>query len=144
MTLLDRVLGRMEITLRLADLRRRLAGPKAQHEVVLDLTQHGDSGRVIIDGNDVSSMLRGVELSARVGELTELTLDVAPGQQVAARARLSASQLYLRNETDQREWFDLMRSAAGDTGVTNALSESAWRQLTEALARRHATMMRAR
>lgn len=45
-------------------------------EAVIEVT-NGGQGSVIIDGHDLSQHVNGLELSARVGELTTLTLHTA-------------------------------------------------------------------
>jgi len=119
---------------RLADVRLRLqsqAPAPRQHEFVLDLRPSSTASRVILDGNDISAALQGVDIHAEADDLTQLTLrSLAP---LRIRALLPGSQctVAVSELTMQRALEVAFRS----TGVVRSLPDvkSLARNLLKAL-----------
>lgn len=86
------LLGRLTTALQAAAVSTRIReaahGRHRERVFTMDLTPNGRLATVVLDGDDISGLVRGVEVRAAVDEATQVRLDVGVGQHVQLRARL--------------------------------------------------------
>jgi len=66
-----------------------------EHVFTLDLAATSPGCRVFLDGEEITALVRGARVTAAVGELTRLELDIAYGRRVELTARLPEAQVVL-------------------------------------------------
>jgi hypothetical protein len=64
-----------------------------EHTFTMNLTPDGSSSCVLLDGDDISSLLRGIRVEAGVGESTLIELLPARGKRAVLIARLPEAHI---------------------------------------------------
>lgn len=72
----------------------------AERTFTMDLAPNGTAGLVLMDGWDISRLLRGVVVRSGVGEPTTVELLPAHGCRADLIARLPEAQIVIANEPD--------------------------------------------
>ena len=67
----------------------------SEHDFVMDLGPTSHTSMVLMDGEDITSVLRGVRVESGVGHVTTVTLIPVPGQHVQLTARLPEAQIVI-------------------------------------------------
>lgn len=103
----DPLADRLDAAVQTAEVRDRLTGPRTvSHELILAMDGPTQQ-RVLLDGEDISGMVRAVAVHCEAGELPRVTLQVVPGKASAMRVRLPEARCVLDVDA-----YDLERALA--------------------------------
>lgn len=69
-----------------------------EHTFTMDLTPEGSMSCVLMDGEDISGLLCGIEVASGVGMATTVRLIPAKGQRATLTARLPEARITIEAE----------------------------------------------
>lgn len=78
-------------------LAKAQGAPCREHTFVMDITPAGAGSCVLLDGEDISGMLAGVDIRSRVGEATEVALHVVHGQRAQVMVKVPEARIVVHD-----------------------------------------------
>lgn len=70
-----------------------------QFDIVLPETGHGSDASIVLDGHDITGLLRGIEISSSLTKPTRVTLKPAAGMRAKLRVILPEAQITIGPDT---------------------------------------------